>query len=142
MNARTFALIAGVAYTIVGLMGLFGIGVMHHGPADHLSVDAQFGHLLGLFPVNVLHNVVHIAIGLWGLAAYSTFRASRGYSKSLAVIYGALAVMGLFPLLKTTFGLVPIYGHDVWLHAVTAAAAAYFGFSRVHAPNERTTAHA
>jgi len=30
--------------------------------------------------------------------------------------------------LRTTFGLVPLYGHDVWLHAVLAAVAAYFGF--------------
>ncbi|HEY4746528.1 MAG TPA: hypothetical protein VIH38_03155, partial [Steroidobacteraceae bacterium] len=25
-------------------------------------------------------------------------------------------------------GFAPLYGHDVWLHALTAIAAAYFGF--------------
>lgn len=37
-------------------------------------------------------------------------------------------MMGLFPVLNTTFGLIPIFGNDVWLHAVTAIAAAYFGW--------------
>ena len=32
-------------------------------------------------------------------------------------------------LLNTTFGLVPIYGADVALHAVIAAVSAYFGFA-------------
>jgi hypothetical protein len=36
--------------------------------------------------------------------------------------------MGLIPGLKTLFGLVPLYGHDVWLHATLAIVVAYFGF--------------
>ena len=43
--------------------------------------------------------------------------------------YGLLTVMGLIPGLSTTFGLVPIYGADVALHAVIAAVSAYFGFA-------------
>ena len=45
-----------------------------------------------------------------------------------AVFYGILAVMGLIPQLGTTFGMIPVSGHDVWLHALTAIAAAYFGW--------------
>jgi hypothetical protein len=37
-------------------------------------------------------------------------------------------VMGLVPGLNTTFGLVPLFSHDVWLHAILALGAAYFGF--------------
>jgi hypothetical protein len=47
---------------------------------------------------------------------------------SLAVIFGVLTVMGLIPGLNTVFGLIPLFGHDIWLHALTAIAAAYFGF--------------
>jgi Domain of unknown function (DUF4383) len=36
--------------------------------------------------------------------------------------------------LHTTFGLIPLYGHDVWLHVVLAAVGAYFGF--VHRDEE------
>lgn len=37
-------------------------------------------------------------------------------------------MMGLIPGLDTTFGLVPLFGNDVWLHILLAAPAAYFGF--------------
>jgi hypothetical protein len=42
--------------------------------------------------------------------------------------------MGLIPNANTMFGLVPLYGHDVWLHAVLAIIAAYFGFVRPREP--------
>jgi hypothetical protein len=84
--------------------------------------------LLGLFPVNVLHNLVHLAIGGWGLAASGSFGAARLFARGLAVIYGVLTIMGLFPGLDTAFGFVPLFGHDVWLHGVTTLVAAYFGF--------------
>ena len=40
--------------------------------------------------------------------------------------------MGLVPALRldTTFGLVPLYGNDIWLHALLAIGAGYFGFAR------------
>lgn len=48
--------------------------------------------------------------------------------------------MGLIDPLDTTFGLVPIFGNDIWLHAVSALAAAYFGFiHRERATDTRTT---
>jgi hypothetical protein len=30
--------------------------------------------------------------------------------------------------LNNVFGFIPLHGHDVWLHAGTAALAAYFGW--------------
>jgi hypothetical protein len=36
--------------------------------------------------------------------------------------------MGLLPQLDVTFGLAPLFGHDVWLHGVEAVAAGYIGF--------------
>ena len=38
--------------------------------------------------------------------------------------------MGVLPApFRSTFGLIPIYGHDVWPHALTALIAAYFGWA-------------
>jgi hypothetical protein len=49
--------------------------------------------------------------------------------RALALIYGALGVLGLLPApFNTLFGYVPLHGHDIWLHAGTAAIAAYFGW--------------
>lgn len=129
MSVRYFAMVAGLVYLLVGVLGFIpGAKTMPHGGDPSLAVHQGYGYLLGLFPVNILHNLVHLAIGFWGIAAYSSFDAARTFSRALAIIYGLLAVMGLFPVLNTTFGLVPIFGHDVWLHALTALAAAYFGW--------------
>ena len=37
-------------------------------------------------------------------------------------------VLGVLPVTNTLFGMMPIYGGDVWLHGVTAVIAAYFGW--------------
>ena len=65
--------------------------------------------------------------------------AARLYARGVAVIYALLAVMGLIPGLNTTFSLVPIYGHDAWLHALLAIVAAYFGFAAAPEVEDRTT---
>lgn len=128
MGTRYFALAAGIVYVLVGLMGLIGLGeTAYTGP--ELAVQAGQGDLLGIFPVNILHDVVHLAIGVWGIASYRSFTASRVFARGLAILYALLAIMGLLPFTNTTFGLIPIYGNDVWLHAATAAVAAYFGFA-------------
>lgn len=140
MRTRLFALIVGVVYLLVGVGGF--IPGLVSAPAQaafgDLAVDAGAGNLLGLFPVNVLHHLVHLLIGLLGVLAYRTYDASRLYSRALAIIYGLLAIMGLIDAanLNTTFGLVPIFGNDVWLHAGTAILAAYFGFGPVDAGDE------
>ncbi|HYG54810.1 MAG TPA: DUF4383 domain-containing protein [Burkholderiales bacterium] len=130
INARHFALVFGIAYLGAGVLGLMP-GVLAPLPADAPPVrfDVLHGALLGLFPVNMLHTLVHLAIGAWGIAAFMGMASTaRVYARSLAVIYGVLGVMGLIPGLNTLFGLVPLHGHDVWLHLGTAAIAAYFGF--------------
>ena len=93
-----------------------------------MSMTQNYGDLLGLFPVNLLHNVVHILFGLWGLLAYRSLGGSVTYFRSVAIIYAILTLLGLIPSFDTTFGLIPIYGNDVWLHAVLALFGAYFGW--------------
>ncbi len=130
MAIRYFAIAAGAVYALVGLMG-FVPGLLQPVPpgAPPLAVDSFYGYLMGLFPVNVLHNLVHLAIGAWGIFAYTGgIAASRTFARGLAVVYALFAVMGFIPVLNTTFGLVPLFSHDIWLHAATAAIAAYFGW--------------
>lgn len=127
MRTETFARIYGIVFLLVGVGGFIpGLTQPHDHPG--LAVEAGSGMELGLFPVNVLHNLVHILFGVWGLVAARTFGAARTYARVVAIAYALLTVMGLIPATNTTFGLVPIYGHDIWLHALLAGVAAYFGF--------------
>jgi hypothetical protein len=132
MRTRYFALAVGIVYLLIGLAGF--VLTDERDIAD-LTVDNGEGDLLGLFPVNVLHNLVHVATGLLGILAYRSFDFARNYSRGLAVLYAVLAVMGLIDAgnLNNALGLVPLHSHDIWLHALTAVIAGYFGFGPVEA---------
>ena len=125
---KTFALIFGIIYVIAGISGFSPGLTQHHADMPPIAVDSFYGRALGLFPVNILHNLVHLAIGAWGIVASRSVSGARLFGRGLAILYGLLAILGLIPATNTMFGLVPIYGHDVWLHAGTALIAAYFGF--------------
>jgi uncharacterized membrane protein YfcA len=112
VNSGAFALIAGIVYTLLGIAGLF---------------PAASGYL-GLFPMNVPLGALHLVVGVCGLAAASVQRYGRVYARGVAAILGLLGAMGLTAGLDSAFGLMPLHGHNVWLHLGTAAIAAYLGW--------------
>ena len=132
MSTRTFAMIFGIVFLIVGVAGF--IPSLTPMPGMTMDADSQvkmtsfFGYELKLFPVNVLHDVVHILFGLWGLLAARSLSGARTYFRGVAIIYAVLTVMGFIPPLNTTFGFIPLYSNDIWLHALLAIVAAYFGW--------------
>lgn len=144
---RYFALTLGIVFLIVGVAGFIPGLTTQHAGAPELAVHGPgHGYLLGLFHVNLLHNLVHLAFGVWGVIAYRSYDASRLYARGVAVIYGVLVVFGLCPdpRINTLFGLVPVHGHDVWLHAVLALAGAVFGWAPLGAvdrPPPATATH-
>ena len=113
MSVQRVAQIFGWVFVLIGVLGFF-------------ATDEE-GRLLGLFPVNTLHNVVHIALGVWGVLAARSWDAARTYCRATGVIYAVLAVLGLVE--PDGFGLVPLGGNDVWLDAVLAIALLFFGFT-------------
>lgn len=126
---RYFALVVGVAFTFAGVGG-FIPGITQPPPADALPLHlhTSYGYLLGLFPVNILHNLFHFGVGLFGLAAYRRFSSALLFARFLAVALGILTLMGFVPGLNTTFGYFPLFGHAIWLHGAEAAVAFYLGF--------------
>ena len=129
MNTRTFALVWGIVFLMLAATGFIpGLLQDIHPEDPHLLVDAMYGRALGVFPVNVLHSLVHLAFGIWGLLAYREWDRAKAYARAVAPIYGLFVIMGLIPGLNTTFGLVPLHDNDVWLHLILAAPAAYVGF--------------
>lgn len=127
MTTRNFALIFGIAFLLIGIGG-FLMAPATPGPDPDLKMTHGFGHALGLFPVNTIHNVIHILFGLWGLAASRSLGGAVTYARGVAIVYALLTMLGLIDATNTTFGFVPIYGNDVWLHALLALVAAYFGW--------------
>lgn len=127
MTLRTFSTLYGVVFLLAGVAG-FVPGLSPHHVHEGLAVTSGSRLAIGLFPVNILHNLVHLAFGAWGLLAARSASGARVYAKGVAIIYAVLALLGLFPGANMMFGLVPLYGNDIWLHALLAAVAGYFGF--------------
>lgn len=111
----------GVVFVLVALLGFVSSG-------GSMEADMeQAPRALGLFPVNLLHNLVHLAFGAWGLAASRSWGAAKAYCRAAGAIYLVLAVLGF--VVPETLGLMPIGGNDIWLHALLGAVLAYFGFT-------------
>lgn len=120
MTVQRVAQIFGWIFVLVGVWGFFVSGAsMEAGP------DAPA--ILGLFPVNVLHNLAHLLLGIWGILAARSFAGARTYARIAGVLYLLLAVLGLVD--PTAFGLMPLGGNDVWLHVALGAILAGVGFT-------------
>lgn len=116
------ALVFGIVFLAATIAGFLVTGMSNMDPDPETAPRA-----LAMFPVNVLHNIVHLIFGIWGLAASRSFAASRLFCRVAGVIYLVLVPVGfLFP---TGFGLVPLGGTDAWLHLILGLPLAYFGFT-------------
>lgn len=126
---RYFALVVGGAFTLAGIAGFLPFFTTAP-PAGSppLVLDAGYGLLLGLFPVNIVHNIFHFAVGLYGIFAFRTYPTALQFSRFLGVVLAVFTVMGMIPSLSLGFGFWPLYGHDIWLHGLEAVIGIYLGF--------------
>jgi len=146
-SGQKYTLALGIIFTALGIAGFIpglvslpteslgaqvpvGAGDVPYasGPNYMAAYLRGFGYLFGLFPTNLVHNIIHLAIGLFGLYSATGEEGSFNYNRFFAVSYLLLAVMGLIPLANTLFGVMPIFGNNVWFNALTGAIAAYFAF--------------
>ena len=118
---RKVALIFGIVFVLVALLGMISPGGMQMG------ADPAPGMILGMFGVNLLHNIVHLLVGVWGLVASRTWAGSKMFLSIGGIVYIVLAICGFF--IPTTFGLIPIGGNDIYLHAVLGLIMAGIGFT-------------
>jgi hypothetical protein len=123
---KRVAMVFGAVFLLVGILGLIAPGGMQMG------ADPAPATVLGLFPVNLLHNIVHLLFGVWGLVASRSFAGAKTYATVGGVIYIVLACLAFVS--PTTFGLIPIGGNDIWLHAALGIVLAVFGFTAKEAP--------
>jgi hypothetical protein len=98
--------------------GLFGFAVTGFSGSGTLVV----------FDLSVLANLVHLAVGALGAAAFTVGNgASRMFARVFGVLLAALAVVGV--IIPNPLGLLPIGGADIVLHTASAFALLYVGFS-------------
>lgn len=108
MAVRRFAALTGLVFLLLGLYGFIDPGGF------------------GLFHLGAAHNVIHLIVGLLGLAASSGEGYAYRYAQVIGVFYLLLAVLGVFT--GDLFGLMHVGLADNALHFVVGAIALYFGF--------------
>ena len=112
--AKTLTWIFGVVLTIVGIWGYLG-----------------GSPILGLFEVDSLHNLVHLASGVVGiLAALGGDKYAKTYLQVFGVIYAIVFLLGIFGGGKI-LGLITTNGADNILHLVIAVVLLYGGFGKM-----------
>ena len=98
--SQVLALAIGAVYTLVGIVGFFVTG----------------------FEINPVHNLVHLAIGLAGLALWRRLDTARTYGWLLAAGYGLAFLYGLFAAGNSDINFLSLNGADNGLHLVSALA--------------------
>jgi hypothetical protein len=120
---QKLAAVFGVVFIIIAIMGFLTSTGMSMQPAD----PATAAKVLGYFPVNLLHNIVHLLFGLWALVASRSWGGSKQFFVSGGTIYLVLTIVGF--LSPTGFGIVPLGGADIGLHCVLAIVMLAIGLS-------------
>ncbi len=113
----------GIVYFLIGVLG-FIPGITQFSPNPAGSVPGE-GLLLGIFAVNVVHNIAHLALGailIWGgLSATRVF----GVNRAMAVVFLVLVVASVIaPIVEG----VAINPPDTALHLASALLTGYLGF--------------
>lgn len=130
---KSAAILFGIVFLAVGVLG-FVPAVSKPGP-DGMPM------LLGLFMVNGIHSIVHIASGVvFLLCGMAGAGASSLFFKIFGLVYALVAVMGFVVKDGMIFGLISNNTADTWLHVVLAAAMLFLGFIGVGSVTRTATA--
>jgi hypothetical protein len=116
--AQMFALVFGIVYLAVGLLGFAVTGF------DDFFADTR--EVLIIFPVNPAHNIVHILLGAVWLGAARAHASAKGANTGIGAAYLLVFVLGLFGAL-TWLNIDAGFNADQVLHLVSGAASLYFG---------------
>ncbi|MCI0542249.1 DUF4383 domain-containing protein [bacterium] len=103
---KTFAIVFGVVFVLVGLLGFVGNPLVGEG---------------ALFATNSLHDIVHLLVGIVLLVVAFMSPGSSGMAlKVFGVVYLLLAVLGFLMTSEDgmLLGLITVNSADHWLHLV------------------------
>lgn len=118
---QTFALVFGAAYLLVGILGFFVATEFTGGQTDDKLI---------IFPLNHLHNIVHLAFGGLWVAAARRPDTARQTNLFIGVAYLGLVLLGfLHPgdIMHTLLNIQSSGDGNNWLNLASGALALYFG---------------
>jgi hypothetical protein len=116
-SGQVFALVFGTVYLLVGLLAFTVTGFA--------SLTREADTFL-IFPVNPLHNLIHVVFGGAWVASSATPGAARVTNLLLGGVYGLVTVLGLLGLLEF-LNIEDLGSPDNFLHLATGGLALYFG---------------
>ncbi|MDX1884989.1 DUF4383 domain-containing protein [Mycolicibacterium sp. 120270] len=119
-NLQKAALAVGAVFLLVGILGFIPGITTGYDTMTFAGHDSE-ALLLGVFRVSILHNLVHLAFGIAGIAMARTFSGARAYLIGGGVIYLLLFIYGLLIDHHSTANFVPLNTADNWLHLVLGA---------------------
>lgn len=109
------SLLVGALFLVVGILGFIPGITTNFGEMAFAGHDSN-AMLFGIFQVSVLHNLVHLAFGVAGVAMASRIASARLFLVGGGVIYLLLWLYGLVINKETGANFVPLNTADDWLH--------------------------
>ena len=109
-----------VQVVLVGILGFIpGITT----DFDDLSFAGHHSgaELIGIFQVSVLHNLVHLGLGLVGVVLARTVQGARLFLLGGGATYLVIWLYGLFIDKESGLNFVPLNTADDWLHLATGS---------------------
>lgn len=112
---RGAAMAIAVVFLLIGVLG-FVPGVTTGLDRIAFAGPESGAHLLGVFHVSVLHNLVHLLFGVVGLAMARSASGARAYLLGGGLVYLVLWLYGLIVDQSSAANFVPVNDADDWLH--------------------------
>ncbi|WP_228991945.1 DUF4383 domain-containing protein [Streptomyces sp. DH8] len=111
------AMIVGAVFLLVGILGFIPGVTTDYDTMEFASHHSE-AKLLGVFQISILHNLVHLAFGVAGVAMARTASAARTFLLGGGAVYLVLWLYGLFVGHHSSANFVPLNTADNWLHFV------------------------
>ena len=128
-NPQNFAMISSLIMIIIAITSFVSPGSAETLP--DLKVYQSYGLFLDLLPMNILNKLALVLFAFSGAIASKSYRNSVLWCKFVFFVMAPLAVLGIIPETQTLFGIIPLFGGSVSLHAFFAFLGMYFGFSKI-----------
>ena len=122
---QAVTVLTGLVFVLIGALGFLATGFDHFATAN--SAERLF-----FLTLNPLQNLLHLVLGLLGIAMSGRLSMARWYGLLLVAVFGAVFGFGLVAVDRPDLNVLNLNVADNWLHlgAALAGLAAALGPAR------------